>query len=132
VQVEAWRNGVRRTVGQVLTDFYCESGEAALELPEARRLLAQAGLGIVQRVHDRRQFWLAVPNQNALTRTLFAESKWAGETGASVWAGALRQSPQGEIHEVGRAKINGVMQRVTLISLEGLYGEGGIMSEDEK
>jgi hypothetical protein len=130
VQVEAWRNGVRRTVGQVLTDFYCGTGDSDIDLTEARRLLAQAGLGIVQRMHDRRQFWLAVPNQNALTRTLFAESKWAGETGASVWAGALRQSPADDIHEVGRAKINGVMQRVTLISLEGLYGDGRIMSEE--
>jgi len=73
---------------------------------------------------------LTVPNQNALTRALFAESQWAGEVGASVWAGALRQSPQ-KVHQVGRAKVNGVNLRVTLISLDALYGDDGIMAEGD-
>jgi len=131
VQVEAWRNGVRKTVGQVVHDYYYRAQiDDGLEIGEARRLLAQAGLGIVQPDKGRASFYLAVPNQNALTRALFAESKWAGEVGASVWAGALRQSPP-EVHKVGRARINGVMLRVTLISLDALYGDGGIMAEGE-
>jgi hypothetical protein len=49
-------------------------GELACRQPgEARRLLAQAGLGIVQPSKDRMSFFLAVPNQNALTRAVCRE-----------------------------------------------------------
>jgi hypothetical protein len=61
--------------------------------------------------------------------TLFEGSVWGGDVGAGVWAGALRQSPKGQIHEVARARINGDLQWATLVSLAGLYGEGGIMTE---
>lgn len=126
VQVEAWRNGTRRTVGQVLSEYYDKTEDMKLE--HARILLAQAGLTIVMREEYLRSPWLAVPNQNPLTRGLFANSKWAGDLGASVWAGALRQAPT-DVCQPGRAKINGVTGRVTLISLERLYGSEGIMAQ---
>ncbi len=126
VQVEAWRHGTRRTVGQVLSEYFAVSEEMTLN--HARTLLAQAGLTIVMREDHLRQPWLAVPNQNPLTRTLFKDSKWAGDLGASVWAGALRQAPD-DLCQTGRARINGVTGRVTLISLERLYGPEGIMAE---
>lgn len=69
--------------------------------------------------------------ENVLTRDLFNGSKWAGDMGAGVWAGALRQSPRGTIHDVAKARVNGDVQPATLISLEGLYGESGIMKERE-
>lgn len=129
VPVEAWRHGTRRTVGQVLTEYYRVSED--MTLTHARTLLAQAGLTIVMREEFEDYLskpWLAVPNQNPLTRTLFEGSKWAGDLGASVWAGALRQAPP-DICEPGRAKINGVTGRVTLISLRCLYGPEGIMAD---
>jgi hypothetical protein len=70
-----------------------------------------------------------VPNQDPALRKLFEGTKWQGDPGASVWAGALRQAPRGEIYEVDQARINGRMAKVTLIKLEALYGPGGIMAE---
>jgi hypothetical protein len=125
VPVEAWRNGTRRTVGQVLYDYYNSIDQMNLE--QARILLAQAGLTIVMRDETLKSAWLAVPNQNPLTRTLFLGSKWAGDPGSAVWSGALRQGPS-ELWQVGRARVNGVVGRATVISLRGLYGPQGIMS----
>ena len=126
VPVEAWRNGTRKTVGQVLNDYYGKSED--MRLDQARTLLSQAGLTIVMREEYLRSPWLAVPNQNPLTRSLFEGSKWAGDLGASVWAAALRQAPI-EICQPGRAKINGVTGRATLVALECLYGTEGIMAD---
>lgn len=128
VRVEAWRSGNRMTVGQVVSDLWSLRDEMNLGL--ARTLLSQAGLGLVHR-DGPRDLWLAVPNQNPLTRVLFEGSKWAGEIGAGVWAGALRQSPRPAVHDVAPARINGDVQRCTLISLAGLYGEGGVMWEEQ-
>lgn len=126
VPVEAWRHGTRRTVGQVILDYYSRSED--MTLTHARTLLAQAGLTIVMREEYCRSPWLALPNQNPLTRTLFKDSKWAGDLGASVWASALRQGPR-DICQPGRARVNGVVGNATLISLERLYGPEGIMAE---
>lgn len=128
VRVDVWRSGHREAVGQVLQDLY-DDDDMGLAL--ARTMLAQAGLGLVQRKASRKDFWVAVPNQNPLTRKLFEGSKWAGDVGAGVWAGALRQSPRGTLHDVAKARVNGDKQSTTLISLEGLYGENGIMTDEE-
>ncbi|MCC6887755.1 MAG: hypothetical protein IT536_04395 [Hyphomicrobiales bacterium] len=127
-RVDAWRSGSRNAVGKVLTDLWYETDDMKAAL--ARSMLAQVGLGLVVRPGPR-NYWLAVPNQNPLTRTLFEGSKWAGDVGASVWAGALRQSPVGTLHEVAKARVNGVVSPATLISLVGLYGEGGVMAGGE-
>ncbi len=130
VRVEAWRSGTRMTVGQVISDLWALKDD--MSFGNARIMLAQVGLGIVERERGRRGWWLAVPNQNPFTRGLFEGSKWAGDIGAGVWAGALRQSPRPQVHDVGRARINGDMQRVTLIALSGLYGPGGVMMEESE
>lgn len=125
-QVDAWKSGHRRTVGQVLVEWLSDVGDMNIGL--AKTLLSQAGLALVnKRINQHSGWWLAVPNQNPLTRTLFDGSKWAGEISASIWSGALRQAPRGEIYEVGQVKVNGVNQRCTLIRINGLYGAGGIM-----
>ena len=120
VPVEAWRGGTRKTVGQVLNEYLTKSSE--MSLTEARTLLSQAGLTIVMRDQYLQQAWLAVPNQNPLTRNLFAGSKWAGEVGCGVWAGALRQGPS-DFLEPGQCRINGLKCRATLVHLGRLYGE---------
>jgi hypothetical protein len=133
VRVDAWRSGNRMAVGQVLSDLH--GGKDDMNSGIAKTMLAQAGIGLISRrdnVMSKAKWWIAVPNQNPLTRTLFEGSKWAGDVGAGVWAGALRQSPRGFIHEVAKARVNGDVQPCTLISLEGLYGVGGIMVEDKR
>lgn len=129
VRVDAWRAGNRLAVGQVLVDLWGFKDDMNAGI--ARTMLAQAGLGLVKRNDGPRDYWLAVPNQNPLTRALFEGSKWAGDIGAGVWAGALRQSPRGVIHDVAKARVNGDVQPCTLIRLAGLYGENGIMVEEE-
>lgn len=123
VRIDAWRSGTRTAVGQVLIDLWNGRGEMNESL--ARTMLAQCGLGLVRR-EGQRNWWLAVPNQNPLTRMLFEGSKWAGDVGAGVWAGALRQSPE-TVHAVAKARVNGDVQSCTLVSLKALYGAGGIM-----
>lgn len=129
VQVNAWRNGVQSAVGQVLEALFKRDDD--MNEQKARVMLGQAGLGLIKRKGHYNDFWLAVPNQNPLTRTLFEGSIWGGEIGAGVWAGALRQSPRGTLHDVAKARVNGDVQSCTLISLRGLYDAEGIMQTDD-
>lgn len=130
VRVDAWRQGSRVAVGRLLLDLWYMKDD--MNEGVARSMLAQAGLGLVKRRDGPKDWWLAVPNNNPLTRVLFEGSDWAGDIGAGVWSGALRQSPQGTIHQVQKARINGDVQACTLISLKGLYAEGGIMTVKEE
>lgn len=137
VRVEAWRNGARQTVGQVLQAFYCDRDAGdSLDVVSANKELAQAGLKIVfsdptEGRSGKDRAYLAIHNQGPLVRQLFEGSKWAGELGAGVWSAALRQGPRGKLWEVDRARINGVQQKATLISLAGLYGKDGLMMGEE-
>jgi hypothetical protein len=130
VRVEAWRNGVRTTVGQVLEEYYGgDSGD--MDLTEANRLLGQAGLRIVFRPGrngGRAVRWLVVPNSSPLVRELFRDSIWAGADSAGVWSGALRQGPPA-LWIPRQERVNGVQMRSTLLSLDGLYGPGGVMAD---
>lgn len=127
VRVDVWRSGHRNAVGQVLEEFWNQAEDMNIAL--AKTLLGQAGLTLVNRKSHARDWWLVVPNQNPLTRQLFEGSIWGGEVGAGVWAGALRQAPRGAIYEVGQARVNGDKTKCTLINLDGLYGDRGIMTE---
>ena len=140
VRVDAWRSGSRAVVGQLLEDFY-HHREGATDSKLVRGALGQAGLGLVYRREKTgaQSRWLAVPNQSPLVRELFNGSDWGGAVGASVWAGALRQSPRHSeaepgIHDVDKARVNGDVTPCTLIRLDALYGPGGIMwrAEDEE
>lgn len=127
-RVDAWKSGHRVVVGQLLVDLMrCHDAvDDHLSEGEARTKLGQAGLGLVRR-GEARDLWLAVPSNSGLVRQLYAGSKWEGVPGAGVWAGALRQSPYGAIHEVGSARVNGDTTTCTMIRLAGLYGPDGIM-----
>lgn len=127
-RVDAWRNGKRQTVGELLLAWH--DGEE-IDSKAVNADLAQAGLRIVRNSGGTKGWWLAVHNQGPLVRQLFEGSKWAGELGASVWAAALRQGPRGSVWELGHVRINGVAQKATLLSLDGLYGAGGVMLEEE-
>lgn len=125
--VDAWRNSTRTTPGQVLESWF-KNTDFDGDVVKVRNVLGQAGLGL-QRRGGRHGDWLVIPNQNPLTRRLFEGTKWVGDMGASVWAGALRQATP-EIAEPGQCKVNGVKSRATLVSLGQLYGPGGIMADE--
>lgn len=129
VFVEAWRNGTRPVVGRVLDDFWKgkpERDEADFDFDAANKLLHQTGLALMKPRVASEPYWLAVPNQHPLVARLFKETKWGGEPAAGVWAGALRQGPRwhadqerrGGLWSLGSCRINGIMCRCTLLSLE--------------
>lgn len=121
VDVEAWRDRAKVTLGQVAEEIH--SGE--LEIEAARNLLSRAGLGLHR--DKGLEFSLFVPNVSPRVRALYDDSKWAGEEGAGAWSQALRQAPEG-LCEPGMMRVNGVVMRGTMIALKALYGAGGVMS----
>lgn len=128
VRVDAWRSGLKTTVGQVLEAYWNKDD---MDITAANALLAQAGLKIIwQKYEGKPRFYLAIHNQGPLIRQLFEGSVWAGEIGACVWAGALRQGPRGKAWDLGNVRVNGVKARAVLVGLDALYGQGGIMAED--
>ena len=142
VRVDAWRTGGGKisTVGQLLQSLW---DSRDVDVLTARAQLGNAGLGIVARMGNCREgLWLAVPNQSPLVRELFNGSDWGGAIGASVWAGALRQSPEwvagktfaegGGLHQAGKQRVNGDVVPCTMISLAALYGEGGLMAKTQE
>jgi hypothetical protein len=137
VQVEAWRNVDKRTVGQILEAFHGGGSDDEKDIVKVRQKLGHAGLGLQRlivagnSIEERQEDWLVIPNQNPRTRTLFENTKWGGEIGSGVWQGALRQAPQETIYTTGQCKVNGVKSRCTLIRLAGLYGHDGIMSASD-
>lgn len=124
-RVEVWRSGQRHTVGQLLDDFRVESAngpDSTLFAGDVRRLLAQAGLGLLVEGAGR-ELLLAVPNESQLVGQQYRDTRWIGEAGAGVWKYALRQAPPEVIvtdARLNRVRINGVQQRCTLIKLAAL------------
>lgn len=129
VRVPAWKNGTRHTVGQVLEEFYCSftQRDGEMDILTANKELAAAGLRIVW--CEKKRPWLVVHNQGPLVRELFDGTDWGGVMGAGVWSQALRQGPRGTIWEAGQYRVAGAQGKGTMISLDGLYGAGGIMAD---
>ena len=128
-QVEAWRGGMRHTVGQLLDDLardLAQPVDDGLSIDKAQRLLAQAGLGlkIIGRVEPDggtlAGLAVAIPNESMLVMKQFKDTVWAGAPGASVWKSALRQGPKDIIlTDAGqnRVRINGVQMRCVLVDM---------------
>jgi hypothetical protein len=121
--VDAYRQGTRLTIGRVILGYY-DKDDGATTMQETRDKLAQAGVGL-----SKDGQWLAIPNKSPLLYRIFHGSVWAGDAGASVWPGALKQGPSGTVWETGHCRINGVNCRCTMISLRALYGANGLMSD---
>ncbi|MGL4396627.1 MAG: hypothetical protein ACRCS9_08825 [Hyphomicrobium sp.] len=131
VPVEAWRTSARSTVGQALEAWFKgDDDHFGTDIVKIRHVLGQAGLTLERKagLGD----YLAVPNNNPLTRRLFEATKWAGHAGAGVWSQALRQGPRDAVWTIGQARVNGVKCKCTLIALNALYGDGGMMTADGK
>lgn len=121
VDVEAWRDRAKVTLGQVAEEVH----SGVMDVDVARGLLNRAGLGLHR--DKGLEFSLFVPNVSPRVRVLYDDSKWAGEEAAGAWSQALRQAPEG-VCEPGIMRINGVVSRGTMISLKALYGPNGVMA----
>lgn len=117
--IEAWRDGVKPTVGGVCDGL--TNGRAYPEglMPaEARQRLQLVGLSVV----EKDKFgpgtggpYLAVPADGPVLRRIFAETDWL----KGVWFSALKQAPAGVVVR-GRdnvVKINGSAKRCLLVDL---------------
>ncbi|MEL6288574.1 MAG: hypothetical protein AAFQ35_07325 [Pseudomonadota bacterium] len=135
VPVDVWRSGSRHTVGQWLEAFWdsdprAPSDKDSVSFEELKRVLAQAGLGIVRDDDDPLNFWLLVPNLGPLIARLYEGTKWAGSLTSGGWSQALRQGDREEFWRTCNRNIAGVRSRATMISLMALYGPDGIMRDD--
>lgn len=124
VPVDAWRNNHKSTVGQVLEAW--SGGSEYTGLPDVNKVLSSAGLKVYRLREKGAEDWLFVQNNAPLVRKLYEGSKWAGEPGAGVWSGALRQAPP-DLWSADNLNVNGVKGRGTLLRISALYGKGGLM-----
>lgn len=128
--VEAWRGGAKLTIGRVLQQFY--EREEGATYSDTRNKLEQAGVALVKPDVAGGTHWLGVPNQDPLLYHVFKTTKWGGEPGAGTWKDALRQGPRSSLWDTGSARINGDLKRCTLISLDALYGQDGMMVDRKR
>lgn len=131
VPVDAWRNGTRTTIGQVLEGWVTGDDELGNDVKAVRKLLGQAGVTLDRRGRAAGGDWLVIPNKNPTLRRLFEGSKWVGAANAGGWSQALQQAPRDALWMPGQHRVAGVKSRCTLISLDALYGAGGIMCTDD-
>jgi hypothetical protein len=141
--VEAWRGGTRTTVGAMLSAFYADEvvklrGSPAegeqLTFDKLNRELASAGLAMKRPNRKSGTFHLFVPNQNPTLQRLFYGSKWYGELGTGVWAGALRQAPEEWVQTSQQGWISGVNARGCEIPLAKIlegFAEPGDQAEEK-
>ena len=116
-RVDAWRGGMRHSVGALVEDLM--SGITSLS--EARTLLAQVDLGVIDKGKVAEGFVLAIPNEGPSLSVLFRETAWGGPGGIGTWQTALRQGPGNVIvfdKSVNKVKIAGFSKRCTLVVLD--------------
>lgn len=126
VRIDAWRNGARNSIGGVIEDLIEEKQPSfASDKPpdEARKLLAQVGLGLVGPRHIAApgQWLLAIPTAGQGIGALFRETPWGGVGGIGSWTDALRQGPADIVlydKAYNAVKIDGFSKRCTLIALQ--------------
>jgi len=130
-RVEAWRQGKRHTVGQLLDDLRHDFGgiDTELDMRRANELLAQAGLRVLapREIEGETNWILCVPNESQLVAQQFRDTRWLGSAGASVWKNALRQGPRDVVitdKRVNKLRINGAELRCTLIRLQAFEALG--------
>jgi len=116
-RVEAWRNGIRHTVGQLMDDL--TANRTGLE--QANTELAQADLLAIpahEFVRGARGYALAIPNAGPMIGQMFRGTDWGGEGGTGVWSAALRQAPAAIVitdKTKNKRRINGMQRRCTIV-----------------
>ncbi|GLK72587.1 hypothetical protein KHC23_07690 [Ancylobacter dichloromethanicus] len=126
-RIDAWRGGVRHTVGQLLDDLG-DGSNGAINLADANVLLAQVDL----KVRDAQDVLpnqiggkvLFIPNQGKMIAEVFKGEVWAGDGSTGSWPGALRQGLHTGVifadKRFNRERINGIERRCTLVNLREL------------
>ena len=118
-RVEAWRHGIRHTVGQLMHEL--QQGQCSLA--DANRDLAQADLMALPAadvVPGALGYALAVPNSGPMIAQMFRGTEWGGDGGAGVWSAALRQGPTRLVvtdKAKNKLRINGMQRRCTIVML---------------
>lgn len=126
--VDAWRGGMKLTIGRVIEDFF-EKNEGAT-FKDTRDKLEQGGVTLMKPDALGGPHWLAVPNHNPMLHKLFQGTVWAGDAQSGGWGQALKQGPEGTLWEARQARVSGNKCRCICLSLDALYGPGGIMTDD--
>lgn len=119
--IEAWRDGVKPTVGGICEALRNRSGmyPASMTAQEARERLQLVGLGVKDRDPENRHGpLLAVPADGPALRRIFADTEFH----MGVWYTALKQAPTGlVIRDRGnyqKVKINGSTKHCLLVDLD--------------
>ncbi|CAA0096168.1 Uncharacterised protein [Starkeya nomas] len=123
-RIDAWRGGMRQTVGQLLDDL----NDGAVNMKEANDLLAQIDLKVreAQDVLPNQIGGkvLFVPNTSQMIAQVFKGEVWAGDGSTGVWAHALRQGEHTGVifkdKRFNRERISGIERRCTLVNLREL------------
>ncbi|WP_164743055.1 hypothetical protein [Mesorhizobium sp. Z1-4] len=110
--IEAWRDGVKPTVGEVCDLFM--RGNFTRE--EARIRLQLVNLGVMDAT------WagpnagpvLAIPGDGQVLRRIYADSEFK----QGNWIAALKQAPRGIVHAGKKVKINGSTRHCLLLDLK--------------
>lgn len=122
-EIDAWREGVKPTIGGVCEQAvqFASARQEGLSISEAQKRLYLANLSIVD-ISDkypdyRRRPLLCVPTDGPKLQRLFADSEY----NKGVWYSALKQAPANiVIRSLGNAqkqKINGSTKNVLLVDL---------------
>lgn len=120
-RIDAWRQGTRHTVGQLLDDL----SHGSLNIQDANSQLAQidlrvkpAGEVIPSQIGG---YILCVPNASQMLAQVFRGEAWGGDGSTGVWSGALRQGEHTGVviksKALNKVRINGTERRCTLVNM---------------
>jgi len=120
-RIDAWRGGLRHTVGQLLDDLDTDG----LSLADANAQLAQIDLRVrpaMEVIPSQPRGWmLCVPNSSQMLAQVFKGEVWGGDGSTGVWSGALRQGAHTGVvitdKHLNKVRINGVERRCTLVNV---------------
>jgi hypothetical protein len=118
-RVDAWRSGLRNTVGGLLEDVMGNVTGVA----NARDMLGQVDLGLLPQTNSVRtgKWLLCVPVEGPLLAKLFEGTPFGGSGGGGVWTQALRQGPADVViydKAVNKQRVGGFSRRCTLIVVD--------------
>jgi hypothetical protein len=111
--IEAWRDGVKPTIGGVMEELERNNMGPVY----ARERLQLVNLGLRDRGDPAQGFCLAVPNDGPVLQRIFADTEWQ----RGGWFGALKQAPGDVVRRNDgnkqKVKINGSTKHCLLIDM---------------
>ncbi len=128
VHIDKWSSGMKGTIGKELEQFYeMQPDHPDTNIDMTNGTLSQAGCRLVE---VGGVWWLAVPNQSTDMKKIFEGSQWVGGSTGS-WGNAIRQwvDEDGSRWQKRKVRVNGATLNCTLVSLDALYGDDGVMTD---